>query len=100
MKVFLTNQLEALSLVWDGNSTVSSTVHGRYLEGTAGLCGTWDDDLDNDQTTKEGEAGDLNDFGWSWKYKGGFLEVSRFLSKFMSVCRIFAVIHIYHEFYC
>ena len=66
----LVNQLEALSLVWDGNSTVSSTIHGRYFGSTSGLCGTWDDDTENDQTTKDGDKGDLNDFGWSWKYKG------------------------------
>ena len=68
--MLLVNELEALSLVWDGNSTVSSTIHGRYFEGTSGLCGTWDDDMENDQTTKDGDAGDLNDFGWSWKYNG------------------------------
>ena len=64
------NELEALSLVWDGNSTVSSTIHGRYFEGTSGLCGTWDDNTENDQLTRDGEDGDLGDFGWSWKYGG------------------------------
>ena len=64
----MSSTLEALSLVWDGNSTVEATVHGRYFERTQGLCGTWDDNTDNDQTTSGGDAGDLNDFGWSWKY--------------------------------
>ncbi|XP_063676239.1 uncharacterized protein LOC134812668 isoform X1 [Bolinopsis microptera] len=68
VKLLLVNELEALSLVWDGNSTVSSTVHGRYFEGTSGLCGTWDDNTENDQITRDGEDGDLGDFGWSWKY--------------------------------
>lgn len=63
MKIDLGNDLEALSLIWDGNSTVSATIHGKYFEQTRGLCGSWDDNTDNDQSGK-----DLNEFGWSWKY--------------------------------
>ena len=56
---------ESLSLIWDGNSTVSSSIHGTYFEGTEGLCGSWDDDADNDQDDK-----DVAEFGWSFKYNG------------------------------
>ena len=57
------NGLEALDLTWDGNSTVSSTIHGKYFEGTSGLCGSWDEDDGNEQGGAE-----LNDFGWGNKY--------------------------------
>jgi hypothetical protein len=66
--VGLGNDLEALTLTWDGNSTVSSTVHGKYFGATSGLCGTWDDDNNNDQTGLDGQVDDdLDQFGWSWK---------------------------------
>ena len=34
-----------------------------------GLCGTWDEKQDNDQTGKDGQAGEVADFGWSWKLR-------------------------------
>ncbi|KAL5263402.1 hypothetical protein ACHWQZ_G008688 [Mnemiopsis leidyi] len=68
LSVGLGNDLEALTLTWDGNSTVSSTVHGKYFQGTSGLCGTWDENGDNDQTGQDGQVDDdIDDFGWSWK---------------------------------
>ena len=68
LSVGLGNDLEALTVMWDGNSTVSSTVHGKYFQGTSGLCGTWDENGDNDQTGQDGQVDeDLVDFGWSWK---------------------------------
>ena len=72
LKLNLNGGLEALDLIWDGNSTVSSTVHGMYYEGTSGLCGTWDDNKDNDQISSvgENEFDDVAEFGWSWKIEG------------------------------
>ncbi|XP_063676879.1 SCO-spondin-like [Bolinopsis microptera] len=63
VKVMKANGLEALDLTWDGNSTVSSSIHGKYFEGTSGLCGSWDEDDGNEQG-----GADLNDFGWGNKY--------------------------------
>ena len=68
--VKLPNDLEALSIVWDGNSTVSTTIHGKYFEGTSGLCGTWDENGDNDLTGSGGDVEDVTNFGWSWKAAG------------------------------
>ena len=78
LSIGLGNDLEALTLTWDGNSTVSASVHGKYFQGTSGLCGTWDDDNDNDQTGKDGQVDkDLDQFGWSWKkVEGGTLQLS------------------------
>ena len=36
VQVMKANGLEALDLTWDGNSTVSSTIHGKYFQGTTG----------------------------------------------------------------
>ncbi|XP_063689126.1 IgGFc-binding protein-like [Bolinopsis microptera] len=72
LSVGLGNGLEAVTVTWDGNSTVSSTIHGKYFQATSGLCGTWDDDSDNDQTRKDGQVEDsLDQFGWSWKHVEG-----------------------------
>ena len=72
LSVGLGNGLEAVTVTWDGNSTVSSTIHGKYFQATSGLCGTWDDDNDNDQTRKDGQVEDsLDQFGWSWKHVEG-----------------------------
>ena len=51
MTVMKENELEALDLTWDGNSTVSTTLHGKYFTRTSGLCGNWDENSDNDQVT-------------------------------------------------
>merc|ERR1712176_128491 len=76
LKLNLNGGLEALDLIWDGNSTVSSTIHGMYFKGTSGLCGTWDDNAENDQISSvgENEFDDLNEFGWSWKLDGEVCE--------------------------
>ena len=58
------NGLEGLTLIWDGNSTVEATAHGKYYEKTKGLCGVWDENPDNDLSGKH-----VDDFGWSWKYE-------------------------------
>ena len=64
------NDAEALYLEWDGNSTVSTTIHGQYFEGTSGLCGNWDGDDSNDldPNPNGGTHGkdELSQFGWSW----------------------------------
>jgi len=64
----LTGTMEALYLEWDGNSTSTATVHGKYYEGTKGLCGVWNNDESDDQTNKGGaQDEDLAQFGYSWK---------------------------------
>ena len=72
VKLKLNDGLEALDLIWDGNSTVSSTIHGMYYQGTTGLCGSWDDNAENDQISSAGENNDVNEFGWSWKIDGNY----------------------------
>ena len=34
--IHLTGTMEVLYLEWDGNSTSTATVHGKYFEGTGG----------------------------------------------------------------
>lgn len=63
------NELEALDLTWDGNSTVSSTIHGKYFQDTSGLCGSWDENPDNDM-----EGQELTDWGWGTKYDNDVCE--------------------------
>ena len=45
-----------------------------YYQGTTGLCGSWDDNAENDQISSvgENEFDDLNEFGWSWKIDGKY----------------------------
>lgn len=69
IKVGLENDVLGLEVKWDGNSTVDATVHGQFFEKTAGLCGTWDLDNQNDQVSKEGNKEDVETFGWSWRYE-------------------------------
>ena len=64
--------MTALQLTWDGNSTVTTTIHGKYFKsGTKGLCGKWDGKPGNDLTMQNGQVSkDVGKFGWSWKYGG------------------------------
>ena len=50
-----------------------------YYQGTTGLCGSWDDNAENDQISSVGEDefDDLNEFGWSWKIDGKYYTSSK-----------------------
>ena len=48
---------------------MDASVHGQFFEKTGGLCGTWDLDDSNDQTSKNGNEEDTEKFGWSWRYE-------------------------------
>ncbi|XP_022091554.1 IgGFc-binding protein-like [Acanthaster planci] len=58
-----------VKLEWDGTNAFSIEVSPDYLNRTWGLCGTYDEDPDNDFTTPGGRVvEDENSFGNSWVY--------------------------------
>ena len=53
---------------WNNVYNVRVTVRGRYINRTAGLCGTYNDNEDDDFWTPDGRnAADPVEFGNSWK---------------------------------
>ena len=53
---------------WNNVHNVRVTVHGRYINKTSGLCGTFNQNAADDFLTANGETvGDAVNFGNSWK---------------------------------
>jgi len=61
---------DLMTVKFDGNHRIEIELEGVYKETTQGLCGTWNDNKQDEYQTREGAiTNDLNEFGNSWKEK-------------------------------